>query len=302
MELKMLDHAKLIDALEYNENTGEFIWRKKIASKVVVGKRAGNNKPIPNGYLTMRVFGKNYYQHRMAWFYVHGRWPKHEIDHINQDKTDNRISNLREVTRLENCRNSPLRPNNTSGYCGVVWDKSRQVWVARIIEGGREKFLGYFNNKEDAAEARKQAEQRLGFHENHGAISDNGAMLRTRADVLRGVSLDCDKWRASMRLNGATIHLGMFEDWFDAICARKSAENRYFTGANNDGRVDAPPSRPPKSTTGVEGVGFESRSRKWRARIKDPLTGKWKSLGYYSEFDDAVAARKEAEVLRGLES
>ena len=290
----MLDHGELTDALNYNEGTGEFTWKKKISKKTVVGKRAGHDKPLPNGYLTIRIFKKNYYQHRLAWFYVHGRWPKDEIDHINHDKTDNRLLNLREVTRAENCMNAPLRPNNTSGYCGVIWDKQKGMWAARIKMDGKEKHLGYFQNKEDAAAARKEAEVVVGFHENHGKSSETGVMARSRSEVLRGVAPDYGKWRAVMRLKGKTIHLGLFEDWFDAVCARKSAENRYVTGANNNGIVDPTPHKPPKSLSGFEGVGFDNRVKKWRARIKDQQTGKWKSVGYFQTLEDAVSARQAA--------
>jgi hypothetical protein len=292
----MLEHSLLVEALDYNPQTGDFIWKKKIAKKTVVGKRAGSITPGPNGYLPIRVFGKIFYQHRLAWFYVHGKWPDGEIDHINHDKTDNRLINLRDVSRQENCLNAPLRPNNTSGHCGVLFDKAKGKWLARIDFNRSSRYLGCYDTKEEAVIARKAAEKMLGFHEGHGQdSSNNGDMLRSKHPVVRGISRDLDKWRAGIRLNGVVVHLGLFDTYEEAVKAKEDAEDRYVTGASNNGIVEPPPAKPPKSATGIEGVGFDANAGKWRVRIKDPTSGKWKSVGYFSEFEDAVAVRKQAE-------
>ncbi len=90
------------------------------------------------------------------------------IDHINGDRGDNRISNLRVVTSTENNRNKAINKNNTSGVTGVTWSKSRRKWIAQIHIGKIGKALGGFDRVEDAIAARKNAETRYGFHENHG--------------------------------------------------------------------------------------------------------------------------------------
>jgi hypothetical protein len=120
------------------------------------------------GYRRGCFQGREYYAHRVAWALHTGAWPKGEIDHINGDKADNRIANLREVTKVENSRNMPLPANNTSGHIGVAWSKSDKRWTAYIKVGGRRRYLGNFLEKDDAIAARKAAEVRFGFHPNHG--------------------------------------------------------------------------------------------------------------------------------------
>lgn len=120
-----------------------------------------------DGYIKIGVNGRHYKAHRIAWLLIHGYWPE-EIDHINGDGYDNRLSNLREVTHKENQRNQKLLSNNKSGTCGVFWKKQDSVWGAQIKINGRQKHLGYFKDKSDAILARKAADREHGFHENHG--------------------------------------------------------------------------------------------------------------------------------------
>jgi hypothetical protein len=91
----------------------------------------------------------------LAWLYVQGVWPDAEIDHVNRIRDDNRIDNLRDVTRLQNCCN---RNDNTSSVAGVHWFKQDKKWRAQIWVVSKIKHLGYFANIEDAAEARRAAE------------------------------------------------------------------------------------------------------------------------------------------------
>jgi hypothetical protein len=95
------------------------------------------------------------------------RWPEGEIDHINGNRQDNRIENLRDVPRSLNQRNSKLQNNNRSGVSGVFWRANR--WEARIyLVSGQRKHLGRFKTFEEAVAVRKQAEMECGYHENHG--------------------------------------------------------------------------------------------------------------------------------------
>ena len=89
-----------------------------------------------------------------------------EIDHINGDRYDNRIINLKEATTSENNRNRRITDRNTSGYVGVV--KQGDKWYAYIKVDGKKIHLGTYNTKDEAIQARKQAEKKYGFHENHG--------------------------------------------------------------------------------------------------------------------------------------
>jgi hypothetical protein len=121
------------------------------------------------GYLVIRVAGKNQLMHRMVWLYLHGSIPEgKEIDHIDGDRTNNRAENLRAVDRRNNARNSSLRSDNTSGAVGVYWGSKDKRWKAQISCDGVVKALGSFKLKEDAINARKRAEVALGFHRNHG--------------------------------------------------------------------------------------------------------------------------------------
>jgi hypothetical protein len=88
--------------------------------------------------------------HRLAWFYVHGEFPKCELDHINGVRDDNRISNLRECSRAENMQNAGMFKTNTSGYTGVTWHKQRRKWAAQIWVNNKRMYLGLRESKEDA--------------------------------------------------------------------------------------------------------------------------------------------------------
>ena len=162
--------------LHYDKDTGIFTWTdSKLNSTKTRGKQAGNaNKP--NGYrrIAIKLDGKNRFftEHRLAWLYVYGKFPELSLDHINHDKLDNRISNLREVTHRENSRNKSINKNNTSGYSGVSFNKKAGKYEARVQANGRLMFLGYFEKAEDAFRAVKEAREHYGFHVNHGQTND----------------------------------------------------------------------------------------------------------------------------------
>jgi hypothetical protein len=141
-----LDHLKQV--LDYNPQTGVFVWKVSTARRIVPGTVAGtvNSK----GYRVIQLFRKLHTEHRLAWFYVTGVWPSDQIDHINQVKTDNRFENLREATNSQNSQNSKIRRNNTSGYKGVSWWAHREKWAAQMRVDGKNRLLGMFDNPLDA--------------------------------------------------------------------------------------------------------------------------------------------------------
>lgn len=107
--------------------------------------------------------------HRVVWALHYGSWPSGEIDHIDGNRLNNRIENLRIASAGENQRNQRLHRNNTSGHVGVSWYKPYSKWRATIgLGNGRSKHLGYFDRVEDAAAAWESAREGLGYHENHG--------------------------------------------------------------------------------------------------------------------------------------
>lgn len=162
-----LTHKILLSKLNYNKYTGIFTWQDSASNAIKNGDIAGA-KIQKNGYKIVSISGKSYYCHRLAWFYEYGLMPKQDIDHINHNRIDNRISNLREITRQENNKNLSMRTTNTSGVMGVYWVKSRQKWNVKIGINGKSINLGYYKLKEDAILVRKNAEDRYGFHINHG--------------------------------------------------------------------------------------------------------------------------------------
>jgi hypothetical protein len=97
-----------------------------------------------------------------------GHWPNGDVDHINGDRQDNRICNLRNVTRSENCMNSSISKRNKSGVLGVCWTSRERKWLAQIQHNGKNIHIGSFDVLEDAKAARLNKEKELGFHENHG--------------------------------------------------------------------------------------------------------------------------------------
>ena len=147
----MVAQARLKELLDYNPDTGVFTWRKSRGC-VAAGSVAGCMDA--KGYLRIRVDGKKYANHRLAWLYVYGEFPADQLDHINRVRNDNRICNLRTATQTENHQNTRKPRTNTSGVVGVCWDKSRGKWIAQITTNGRCKHLGYYGAIEEAAAAR----------------------------------------------------------------------------------------------------------------------------------------------------
>ena len=140
-------------------NPSDFKDRKKSATSQCNwwNSRYANKEAFTSydvyGYKIGRIRGKGYKAHRVLFALYYGRWPEGDIDHINRDKADNSIKNIREATRAENMYNTKLRKDNTSGYKGVSLDKRKNKWMARIKINGKYKFLGYFNTPEQAHEA-----------------------------------------------------------------------------------------------------------------------------------------------------
>lgn len=143
----LLTHARLLALVAYDPNTGHF---------ASISKRGGVRRGRPlghteaNGYRRICIDGKRYLAHRLAWFFVHGRWPAEMIDHQNLQRDDNRLSNLREATISQNQRNQPARAS-ISGLKGAHWNATRNYWQSYIkANGGRSVFLGRFETAEEA--------------------------------------------------------------------------------------------------------------------------------------------------------
>ena len=147
----------LRSVLAYSPETGIFTWKVSQARRIRVGDVAGS--PNGRGYLAVKVRGQIYKAHRLAWLYGLGEWPKLDIDHINRNRSDNRIANLREVTHKQNLQNAGKYSHNTSGHTGVYWLKQSSKWRAHIKHNYKYIHLGCFTTIEDAIAARKAAEK-----------------------------------------------------------------------------------------------------------------------------------------------
>ena len=165
-----MDREKMNELLSYNPDTGIFTWKVRVGQRVAAGAIAGTL--LDHGYIAIRVNGRGYRAHRLAWQAVHGEWPEQEIDHINGIRSDNRICNLRLATRQENCRNQKKTDSNTSGTVGVSWDKSQSVFKACIMINGLTVNLMKSKDINKVITARKAAERRYGFDPLHGAPAD----------------------------------------------------------------------------------------------------------------------------------
>ena len=155
----------LRELLDYDPETGVLTWRERPLEMFktergcnawntrYAGKEAGCVDTKPSGYqsVLVRLNGKRWMGHRLAFALYYGRDPGLEIDHVNRVSTDNRICNLRAVDHSRNVQNrvTPYR-NNTSGYLGVSWAKREQKWLAHIRINGKKKHLGYFDAPEAA--------------------------------------------------------------------------------------------------------------------------------------------------------
>jgi len=166
MSTQIITQEELKQLLDYCPETGAFTWQAARRGTAKAGSVAGC--PGSHGYRQIKLHGKAYLAHRLAWLFMTGEFPEDQTDHINHVKDDNRFENLREVSNTENCRNASMRHNNTSGVTGVAWHKRVSKWRVHIMVNGKDICGGYFNCITAAAITRKALEIKHGFHENHG--------------------------------------------------------------------------------------------------------------------------------------
>lgn len=165
--------SRLRELISYNPLTGVMIWRhREDAPKKWNARFVGTmalSSVAKSGYLRGCVDGVFYVAHRVAWAIVFGEWANGEIDHIDGDRSNNRIENLRVVTHAENNKNRCIQSNNSSGHMGVYWSKQKSRWQVRVSTPNvRSKHYGYFSALEAAINARDRAYMENGYHENHG--------------------------------------------------------------------------------------------------------------------------------------
>jgi len=181
---KELPSPKLLrKLLRYDADTGRLFWRERMPNMFGQSGYGGSTgqcsrwnarhsgaEALTNidayGYRAGRIMGQLYKAHRVVWCIETGGQIFGQLDHVNGDRLDNRMCNLRVATSLDNARNAKKSARNKSGSSGV-W-RNGKVWVAQIGGGKNREYLGSFREKSDAIEARTDAEIRLGYHKNHG--------------------------------------------------------------------------------------------------------------------------------------
>ena len=182
-ERDLPDIEYLRQRLRYEPDTGKLFWRETPSRNTAWNARYANREAFTSvdrhGYHQSNLGGKVLRAHRVAWALHTGTWPAADVDHINHNRTDNRITNLREASRGENRKNASKPCNNTSGVCGVSWDIVYSKWQAYVTEGGVQRSLGRFVAFDDAVAARRAAEREFGFHANHGIDAIKQPVSRT---------------------------------------------------------------------------------------------------------------------------
>ena len=154
----LMTQKQVQEMFDYAADTGVFTWRIRPSRAVKAGDIAGCiEKRI--GYITIGIAKRIYKAHRLAWLYTHGEWPKGLIDHINGNKADNRIANLRDVFADGNSQNV-RKPNrrNKSGFMGVIWYQNK--WRASLSVKGKSKWLGDYNTPEEAHQIYLEAKRK----------------------------------------------------------------------------------------------------------------------------------------------
>ena len=144
----MLTQNQLKQTMHYDPLTGVFTRKVTLCSRAIAGSVAGCLNKL--GYTVIRISGNLYQAHRLAWLYVYGYFPEHDIDHKDRNKSNNKIDNLRHATRQCNLRNTGLQANNTSGIKGACWDKQQDKWRAQIMVNNKNHYLGLFSDFTEA--------------------------------------------------------------------------------------------------------------------------------------------------------
>jgi hypothetical protein len=181
----------LAQLLSHDPKTGKLYWKSRSRDffdcdgayrrfhRCFAGKEAVNSVNS-HGYLVGKVLRLPAAAHRVIWALEYGRWPDGQIDHIDGDRANNRISNLRDVSQAENTRNAARPHLNTTGRIGVSFKGAVRAgskkWIAHIGS----KPIKSFHTFEEACAAREEAEQRLGYHPNHG----RDGLLKTSCGAL----------------------------------------------------------------------------------------------------------------------
>jgi hypothetical protein len=226
--------------LQYDPETGIFVWKPKPGDKRWTARHAGEVAGYLNGggYRQITIDGKLYRAARLAWLYVYGEWPKNEIDHINRLKDDDRLVNLRDVTPTENQNN---RSNNNGLPEGVYWGAKSAKYQAQISDGVPIFGGAYLGQYGDPIVAGEVVQEGIGIIcENEDASEETISRLLkelkdSRTEVLseaerkksrlpKGITKNGNKFQAQIWRNGKTVYLGTFDTLEEASVVYQQSE------------------------------------------------------------------------------
>ena len=230
MAASILSAKRLREILDYNPETGVFTWKVMLAHRRKPGDVAGS---LTHGYIEIGIENHSYRAHRLAWLYIYGELPKEMIDHIDGNRANNSIDNLRLATSRQNSQNK-RESSPTKVSCkllGVTWNIERECWQAQIGHVGKNIYLGLYKTETAAHAAYLKAKLRL--HE-FGEIA-KGALEITAPErigfqgdnPMRGTFYDKrrGKWSARISINGKYKSLGSFFTQEEAAETCRSARN-----------------------------------------------------------------------------
>lgn len=161
--IKVLTQKELKSLLWYHADSGVFRWRFSRAAHIKPWDKAGS--PDNHGYMKIMINQRLFKTHRLAWLYVYGEMPTQQIDHIDGDRADNRIKNLRLVSNKQNQENVGPRSNNSTGFRGVSFNKKSGRYEAYITNNLKKISLGMFDSPEIAASVAAQKRSEMFTHE-----------------------------------------------------------------------------------------------------------------------------------------
>lgn len=192
---------ELRQLLRYEHESGKLFWKERTPEMIgpvkvdksqvclAFNRRSAGKEAftaIRAGYRVGNIFSRTYAAHRVIWAIVHGEWPNDDIDHIDGNRSNNKIGNLRDVTRQVNLRNAGMSRSNSTGVTGVYRNTHTKKFSAKISVDNKSRHLGYFDTVKAASKARLDAEIALGFHKNHGRRECFTVAIKQQHDSERG--------------------------------------------------------------------------------------------------------------------
>jgi len=287
---------RLREVLHYDPDTGVFTRRVSVRGQSAGAVAGADSKSL--GYVLIGVDKRRYLAHRLAWLYVHGVWPKGQIDHINGIRNDNRPANLREATIAQNRQNQTgFRRNNASGYLGVYPDPQTGWYTAKIKINGKSHHIGSYRTAEEAHEAYRQ--EKIKLHP-FGTLAPMmtappAKVVQETKTGLRGVSpTKSGRFLAFVTIHGANRSLGAFDSAEAAYAAHQKANREVlemgvnaWVAAHDVTELKRAKSKR-KAASGFAGVELVKSTGKFTARIRKD--GKRFYLGQFDTAEEASTA------------